>query len=83
MVVVVLTWATVPMRMGGTWFGGFLDLRKKVFFSMRYPGVVLPPQVKVFSSSLSYASAQGNFLLRPILHRNACREVTQPCAFLI
>jgi hypothetical protein len=49
---------------------------------MQYPGVVLPPQVKVFSSFLSQGEAQGNFLLRPILHRNACREVTRPCTFL-
>jgi len=45
--VVVLTWATVPLCMGGTGFGGFLDLRE-VFFLAKCLGAVLPPAGRVF-----------------------------------
>jgi hypothetical protein len=32
----------------GQGFGGFLDLREKVFFLLKCPGAVLPPAGQVF-----------------------------------
>ena len=40
---VVLTWATMPLCMGGAGIRGSLNLREKVFFLMQCPGAVLPP----------------------------------------